>query len=56
MSCTGCGTDLDVPLAAIPELEKAPTTLGQVGKLLTTEICAIYGIVGGRRVRLRATA
>ncbi len=54
VSCKRCGKSLDIPLAAIPELEKSSTTLGQIGKLLASETCTLCGVAGERWVRLWA--
>lgn len=55
VSCSGCGENFDIPPAAIPQLERASTTIGQIAKLVASESCTLCGAGGRRRVRLRAT-
>ena len=50
IACRACGEVLPIPLAAIPELQKAATTVGQLAKLWRAEQCTFCGIVGQRRV------
>jgi hypothetical protein len=50
--CGACSKVLPIPLAAIPELEKPATTIGQLGKLWRSEECTFCGTVGKRRVRV----
>lgn len=52
--CSGCDGALDVPLAAIPELDRVSITVGQIGNLVASQACTICNAAGRRRVRLRA--
>jgi hypothetical protein len=52
ISCGACGEVFPIPLAAIPELEKPATTIGQLATLWRSENCTFCGVAGKRRVRV----
>lgn len=54
VACDACRELLTIPLAKLPQLARATTTLGHLARTLRAEACTFCGRVGKRRVRVWA--
>jgi hypothetical protein len=52
LSCEASGEVLPIPLARIPELEKAAIAIGHLGKLWRVEECTLCCASGQRGFRI----